>query len=307
MLRIWKTEDGASRVALRLSGSLGGPWVSELERLCEGLFCEGKGITLDLSDVGFIDERGVAAIQLVSSRGATVTSTSPFVATRLRDYNGVDGWGGSGRNGLMSLNVATTQTANPLLKEQLLLSGLRAGEERAFETLVREQTRRLLPMARRFLGSSEDARDAVQETLLAAIQSLPTFRGEARLSTWIRHIGVNQCLMILRKRRRHPEVDIEPLLPTFDESGHSQARFGPWETKSSSLEERETQALVRQLIDELPETYRTVLLLRDIEELSTEEVASLLAVSRNTVKVRLHRARQALRSLLEPHMKRGSL
>lgn len=208
----------------------------------------------------------------------------------------------------MSLNVQTSaRTANPLLEEQALLAGLRAGEELAFETLVREQTRRLLPMARRFLGSSEDARDAVQETLLAAIQSLPKFRGDSRLSTWIRHIGVNQCLMILRKRRRHPEVDIEPLLPTFDESGHSQSRFAAWETKSSSLEKRETQALVRQLIEELPETYRTVLLLRDIEELSTEEVASLLSVSRNTIKVRLHRARQALRSLLEPHMRCGSL
>ncbi len=208
----------------------------------------------------------------------------------------------------MSVNIATSaQTADPVLEEQALLSGLRAGEERAFETLVREQTRRLLPMARRFLGSSEDARDAVQETLLAAIQSLPTFRGEARLSTWIRHIGVNQCLMILRKRRRHPEVDIEPLLPKFDESGHSQSRFVPWETRRSSLEERETQALVRKSIDRLPETYRTVVLLRDIEELTTEEVASLLSVSRNTVKVRLHRARQALRSLLEPDMRRSSV
>lgn len=96
VLRIWTTEDGASRVALRLSGRVGGPWVFELERLCEVLFDEGKGITLDLSDVGFIDERGVAAIRLVSSRGATVTSMSPFVAQRLRDGNGMHGRGGSG-------------------------------------------------------------------------------------------------------------------------------------------------------------------------------------------------------------------
>lgn len=208
----------------------------------------------------------------------------------------------------MSLNAVTpAQSANPLLEEEALLSRLRAGEERAFATLVREQTRRLLPMARRFLGSNEDARDAVQETLLAAFQSLSTFRGDARLSTWIRHIGVNQCLMILRKRRRHPEVEIEPLLPSFDESGHSQAKYRKWETATDPLERSETQALVRNLIDRLPENYRTVLLLRDIEELSTEEVASLLAVSLNTVKVRLHRARQALRGLLEPHMTRGSI
>lgn len=85
MLRIWRTEEGATEVALRLEGRLGGLWVGELERLCEELFGEGKSITLDLSDVGFIDERGVGLIRLVSSRGATVTSTSPFVAARLRE------------------------------------------------------------------------------------------------------------------------------------------------------------------------------------------------------------------------------
>lgn len=208
----------------------------------------------------------------------------------------------------MSLELArSNEIASGLLEEEALLAGLKAGEERAFETLVREQTRRLLPMSRRFLGSHEEARDAVQETLLAALQSIQTFRGEARLSTWIRQIGVNQCLMMLRKRKRHPEVAIEPLLPRFDEGGHMETRCRTWETASDLLEQSETQALVRKLIDQLPENYRTVLLLRDIEELSTEEVASLLAMSRNAVKVRLHRARQALRTLLEPHMRKGSV
>ena len=208
------------------------------------------------------------------------------------------------------MNVELTKSndiENPFLEEQALLAGLKAGEERAFETLVREQTRRLLPMARRFLGSHEEARDAVQETLLAVFESIHTFRGEARLSTWIRRIGVNQCLMILRKRRRHPEVDIEPLLPKFDEDGHLETRCRTWESATDLLERGETQALVRKLIDELPETYRSVLMMRDIEELSTEEVASLLAVSRTAVKVRLHRARQALRTLLEPHLRNGSV
>lgn len=87
MLRIWQAEDGDSRVALRLEGRLGGVWVGELERLCEDLFTAGKDIVLDLSDVGFIDERGVEFIRLVSSLGATVASTSPFVAARLLDWN----------------------------------------------------------------------------------------------------------------------------------------------------------------------------------------------------------------------------
>lgn len=85
VLRIWQTEEGASRVALRLEGRFGGLWVGELERLCQDLFAEGKDIALDLSDVGFIDERGVGFIRLVSSGGATVTSMSPFVAARLQE------------------------------------------------------------------------------------------------------------------------------------------------------------------------------------------------------------------------------
>jgi len=208
----------------------------------------------------------------------------------------------------MSVELAKTKdSADSLLEEQALVSRLKAGEEQAFEALVRDQTRRLLPMARRFLGSHEEARDAVQETLLAAFQSLPTFRGEARLATWIRQIGVNQCLMVLRKRRRHPEVAIEPLLPKFDEEGHREGGGGKWESTTDLLEQSEMQALVRKLIGDLPENYRSVLLLRDIEELSTEEVASILGVSRSAIKVRLHRARQALRTLLEPHMGKGSV
>lgn len=207
----------------------------------------------------------------------------------------------------MSFELAKSdEIANGLLEEKVLLARLNAGDEAAFETLVREQTRRLLPMARRILGSHEEAQDAVQETLLAVVKSLNTFRGESRLSTWIRHIAVNQCLMILRKRRRHPEVDLEPLLPKFDEGGHMETTCQTWDTAADLLERRETKALVRKRIGELPETYRSVLLLRDIEELDTEEVASLLAISRTAVKVRLHRARQALRTLLEPAMRGGA-
>jgi ABC-type transporter Mla MlaB component len=84
MLRIWQSEEEDSRTALRLEGRLGGPWVAELERLCEDLLVSGMSVTLDLADVVFIDERGVGLLRRVSSRGATVTSTSPFVAAQLQ-------------------------------------------------------------------------------------------------------------------------------------------------------------------------------------------------------------------------------
>jgi RNA polymerase sigma-70 factor (ECF subfamily) len=110
--------------------------------------------------------------------------------------------------------------------------------------------------------------------------------------------------MKLRSRRRKPEQSIEDLLPAFLPDGHQVRESALWEVSvSNEVERNEVFGHVRAAIDRLPESYRTVLLLRDIEELSTEEVAGMLGVTANTVKVRLHRARQALRTLLEPHFR----
>ena len=112
--------------------------------------------------------------------------------------------------------------------------------------------------------------------------------------------------MKLRSRRAHPEESIEPLLPTFLDDGHSSDTYCDWSESADRLVERaEVCGLVRASIDRLPATYRTVLLLRDIEELDTGEVAEMLGISANAVKIRLHRARQALRELLDPHLRQG--
>jgi RNA polymerase sigma-70 factor (ECF subfamily) len=126
------------------------------------------------------------------------------------------------------------------------------------------------------------------------------FAGTSRLSTWLHRIVVNAALMKLRSRRRRPEESIEELLPRFDETGHFTDAPSAWDGSTDRTYERaETRALVRAAIEELPPSYRTVLVLRDIEELDTEEAATMLGISQNAVKVRLHRARQALRTLLE--------
>lgn len=146
------------------------------------------------------------------------------------------------------------------------------------------------------------ADDAVQETFLSAFKAIARFDHNARLGTWLHRIAVNACLMRLRTARRKPERAIDPLLPTFLPDGHATHPAAAWNLPpSAGIETRETQALVRTRIDELPDHYREVLLLRDIEELSTEETATLLGETQGAVKVRLHRARQALRTLLEPH------
>lgn len=182
-----------------------------------------------------------------------------------------------------------------------LLAALRSGDESAFETLVRSYGGRMLAVARRVLGNDDDAQDAVQEAFLSAFKSLAAFDGRSQLATWLHRIVVNASLMKLRTKKRHPEQSIDDLLPTFKTDGHQQAPAARWKESGPAESDRlETRELVRQQIEKLPESYRIVLLLRDIEEHDTETVAQMLDISVAAVKVRLHRARQALRTLLDP-------
>jgi RNA polymerase sigma-70 factor (ECF subfamily) len=189
--------------------------------------------------------------------------------------------------------------------EAALVDGLRAGRADAFETLVRQYGGPLLRLARRFLNNEEDARDALQDAMLAVHRSIGSFHGTAMLSTWLHRIVVNACLMRLRSKRRRPEeTDLGALLPSFIEDGHQSAPSVPWsESAETMLEREETRALVRGAIEQLPDAYRIVLLLRDIEEKSTEETAAILGITPNAVKIRLHRARQALRTLLDRQLR----
>ena len=197
-----------------------------------------------------------------------------------------------------------------VLDEEALLARLRAGDDDAFEELVRTYSPRLLGLARRIVGNDEDARDVIQDALLSAFRSIDRFQGDARLGTWLHRIVVNTALMKLRRRRRKPEESLEPLLPAFQSDGHFVEKFSAWdqsERADAALSRIETRQLIRGLIEQLPESFRTVLLLRDIEGLDTEETARLLDTTPNAVKIRLHRARQALRTLLAPHVQRGEL
>ena len=188
--------------------------------------------------------------------------------------------------------------------ETALLAALRAGDDRAYQRLVGDHGGRLLSVARRILRNEEDARDALQEAFLQAFRALPRFEGHSRISTWLHRIVVNAALMKIRSRKAHREEPIEPMLPTFQDDGHATVEYGAWEDGADVLLERaETRTLVRETIDRLPPSYRTILILRDIEELDTAEAAEMLGISANAVKIRLHRARQALRELLDPHLR----
>lgn len=197
----------------------------------------------------------------------------------------------------------------PETDEQCFIAALRAGQDDAYERLVRDYGGRLWQIVRRILPQESDCDEAVQRTFIAAFRSLGGFAGQSTLATWLHRIAVNESLMLLRKRSRSKETTLDDLLPRFDETGHYAQPTPAWPPlPESELESRETREMVRRCVDQLPDDYRTVIVLRDLEELSTDETAERLGTTTGAVKTRLHRARQALRTLLERElMKQGRL
>ena len=188
------------------------------------------------------------------------------------------------------------------MSEEALLERLRAGDDAAYADFVRDNSPRMLAVARRLLRNEEDARDAVQEGFLSAFKALDRFAGGSKLSTWLHRIVVNAALMKLRTKKRKPERSIEDLLPGYKEDGHPQEFFETWEETGEDAASREEERnLVRKQIDELPDNYRNVILLRDIEGIDTGETAELLGLTPGAVKTRMHRARLALRQLLDQY------
>jgi len=182
-----------------------------------------------------------------------------------------------------------------------LLARLRSGEDAAYEELVRAESAKLLGVVRRILDNEDEARDVLQEAFMTAFRALPAFDGRSRVSTWLYRIAVNAALMKLRRRKRLAECDVEAALPTFHEDGHRQDVGPAWRpAPDDDIDRARLRQLVRDKIAELPESYREALLLFDIQGLSTGEIASALGISVAAVKTRLHRARQALRALLDP-------
>lgn len=177
--------------------------------------------------------------------------------------------------------------------EAELVARLRAGCEDAYEALFRVHAGNMMAVARRYFGDTDDAADAVQDAFVSAFRAMPGFAGTARLGTWLHRITANACLMRLRARRR------SRLVPLDD---HPPADPKPVESPGDRLVREETAAAVRAGVDRLPAAYRTVIGLRDLDELDTDATAARLGTNAAVVKTRLHRARQALRSLLAPEL-----
>jgi RNA polymerase sigma-70 factor, ECF subfamily len=166
---------------------------------------------------------------------------------------------------------------------------------------------RMLAVAGWMCGS--EAEEAVREAVETAREKIATFRGPTPMGTWLHRITVNSCLARLRKRGARPTRRIEDLLPKFTEAGEHAGGvmgLGGGETGlrggEAGLAMGELRSLVREKLAELPDSYRVVLVLRDIERLDTAETARLLEITESSVQTRLHRARLALLTLMRPQV-----
>jgi RNA polymerase sigma-70 factor, ECF subfamily len=160
-------------------------------------------------------------------------------------------------------------------------------------------TPKLLSVAKRFLRNEDDAADAVQDTFVSALTSIDKFRGESSVYTWLYRILVNVCLMSLRSSTRSKCVSFEYLSQLCDGREFREPATSLADLPEAQLENEYLVKHVRECVDQLPADYRNIILLRDIEQFDTDETSRLLRVSRGVVKTRLHRARRALRAMIE--------
>jgi RNA polymerase sigma-70 factor (ECF subfamily) len=188
--------------------------------------------------------------------------------------------------------------------EESLIRRIQNGEQELFYELVKPHERRVYTAAFAILRNPADAEEVAQEAMLKAFTHLKQFRAEARFSTWLIQIAVNEARMRLRKD--HSEV-MEPIGERQDDEGtYTPREFADWrELPSEALERSEIRQLLLEALASLKSKYREVFILRDIHHLSIEEVAATLEISRASVKTRLLRARLMLRDFLAPRMASG--
>jgi RNA polymerase sigma-70 factor (ECF subfamily) len=177
--------------------------------------------------------------------------------------------------------------------DEALVERARAHDRAAFELLMRRHNQRVYRVVRSLLRDADEIEDVIQQSYLQAFLHLDQFGGNARWSTWVCRIAINEALARIRQRGRFVSIDAasEEAMADF-----SKGPDGDPERKAAG---REFGAMVEQAIDGLPDIYRSVLILREIEGMTTEETAAVLGVEIDVVKTRLHRARAALRSAIE--------
>ena len=196
--------------------------------------------------------------------------------------------------------AAAGQGAQP--EDRELVERAQRGDGAAFAELVARHQRQLYRLALRMTGSEADAQEVLQEAFLNAYQKLPLFRGEAQFSSWLYRIAANSALMRLRRKRRAPDALAEQPLELTGPRFSAEGSLEPASDWSQRADERmmssQLGSAINKAVEQLPDDYRTVFLLKDVDGLSNEDIAQALELTVPAVKSRLHRARLALREKL---------
>lgn len=170
------------------------------------------------------------------------------------------------------------------------------------EQVFMDYAPRVYNLARRMLGNDADAEDVTQDVLLQVVRKLNTFRGESDFATWLHRVTVNAALAHRGKRARREEHEVHDPLEQFLEDGHHHSSVRPWSVRpDQQVLNQETHNLIEEAISRLPEIYRDVYVLADVEGMNNPEIADLLGLSVPAVKSRLHRARLLMRNALARH------
>jgi RNA polymerase sigma-70 factor (ECF subfamily) len=199
--------------------------------------------------------------------------------------------------------IVTTNSQETGMREQNLIADVQRGQSDLFYELVRPYERRVYAAALAILRNEHDAEDAAQEAMLKAFANIRQFRAEARFSTWLIQITVNEALM---RRRRERTVPMERLDDREEESEYAPRDFADWrEIPSEALERKEVRQRLAEALAKLDRKYREVFVLRDMEHLNIQETAEALGITVASVKTRLLRARLMLRDLLAAGWEQG--
>jgi RNA polymerase sigma-70 factor (ECF subfamily) len=204
------------------------------------------------------------------------------------------------------MQLATTSRREDIgqRSDEQLVGDARRGDEEATRALIGRNNRRLFRIARSIVGNDEEAEDVVQETYVRAFTRLDGFRGQSRFSTWLTRIALNEAMGRMRRRRPMTGLDLLDSLPETASVIRFPHSLAP-EAADAALGRSQVRELLELTIDSLPGAFRTVFILRVIEEMSTEETAESLSLRPETVKTRLHRARRLLRSAIENELQAG--
>lgn len=188
--------------------------------------------------------------------------------------------------------------------EHELVARLRANDELAFELLVRNYSSKVYAIARRFFSSDDDAQECLQKTFIQVFKNISSFKKNSSLMTWLHRIAVNEALIIIRQKKRHTNLPLEEFTQHYNKYGERTVFSGNLNESLENniekiFEKNETKSSLKRLIYQLPDKYCNVILLRDIQEMSTRETAELLGISEASIKTQLHRARLLLKAILE--------